>query len=260
MERVTAALEADRVRKKSVPLKVFPNELLISREATASEVALSTRPLTGASDSLLTPALPRIASPPPQPLQKAHTMPPGDTDSGGNKGKSKAKTVRFGEGSDLPNIAQRWRKNAVVHRSPSRGRSPLPLRLSRFYERLENFSKKSGAVTQKRSQATASAIDTFDDDDEENDAPQAEARVTNDRPLEDPKLVCMSIGSLAVGGTHYVRRGSKTCAWFLARDRPPSRLVLQRASTVIQDLVGRLELPPDALRPNKLPRKTISDI
>ena len=241
LERVSAALQADRVRKKSVPLKVFAQEL--SREATASEVETSTRPLTGASDSLLTPTLPRIPPPPP-PLLKSHTMPP--VGAGRNKRKSKGKAVHFDAGVDLPTIAQRWRKNAVAHRSHSRRRSPLPLRLNRFYERVENFAKQSEASVVGASQASGND-GAYEEDEDYAAAPQPEARATNEYPLEDPKLVCMAIGSLAVGGTHYVRRGSQTRAWFLARDRPPSQLVLQRASTVIQDLVGRLQLPPDAL-------------
>ena len=243
MERVSAALEADRVRKKSVPLKVFPQEL--SREATASELEMSTRPLTGASDSLLTPNLPQIPAPPPPPpppLLKSHTMPPGG--AAHTKGKSKGKAVHFGAGVDLPTIAHRWRKNAFVPRSQSRRRTPLPLRLSRFYERLETFTKHSESSAGKSH--SSSNEDAYEEDEEYAVAPQREARTRNEHPLEDPKLVCMAIGSLAVGGTHYVRRGSQTRAWFLARDRPPSQLVLQRASTVIQDLMGRLQLPPNA--------------
>ena len=243
---MSAALQADRVRKKSVPLKVFPQEL--SREATASEVETSTRPLTGASDSLLTPTLPRIQAPQPPSLLKSHTMPPGG--AGRNKGKSKGKAVHFGAGVDLPTIAHRWRKNAVAHRSHSHRRSPLPLRLNRFYERLEDFSKQSEASVVEASQSNGND-GAYEEDEDYAAAPQPEARAAGARPLEDPKLVCMAIGSLAIGGTHYVRRGSQTRAWFLARDRPPSQLVLQRASTVIHDLMGRLQLPPDAFGEKK---------
>ena len=145
------------------------------------------------------------------------------------------KNIRFNSNIDFSGTARRSRKLGCGPLS-----LPLELRLKRFYDRLETFARESATHEQpvSRSALSYKRMYTF------------VAETPKEHRVEDAENVFKALGSMATGGTHYVKRGAIVRKWFLAHDAPSVHFVLQNTAAILQEVACKLELPPDVIHPD----------
>lgn len=157
------------------------------------------------------------------------------------------KTIRFGSSlSAVFGAAHRQRKLGC-----GPGSLPLQLRLKRFYDRLETLARESDTQAQLVSHSAFQNEHQYSFGIEKAEAPK-------ERRLEDAQQVFRSLGSIAVGGIHYVRRGPLVREWYLAHDPPQPPIVLQYTACVLHDVASRLQLPRESRHvPAEQPKSTL---